>query len=79
MAVYFLDIPRVCNRILLNGVFNRYEILPLVTVWMDLEGINLSEISQPEKGKMPYDFTYMWNLKNNLNEQVKQKQAPMCR
>ena len=27
------------------------EVLPLVTVWMDLEGINLSEISQTEKDK----------------------------
>mgnify|MGYP002477814164 CR=1 FL=1 len=32
---------------------------------MDLEGIMLSEISQREKEipQVPYDFTYMWNLK----------------
>ena len=23
---------------------------------------------------MPYDFTYMWNLKNKINEQTKLKQ-----
>ena len=28
---------------------------------------------------MPYDFTYMWNLKNNTNEQTKQKQTPRYR
>ena len=27
------------------------EILPLVTTWLDLEGITLSEISQTEKDK----------------------------
>jgi len=27
------------------------EILPSATTWMDLEGIMLSEISQPEKDK----------------------------
>jgi len=27
------------------------EILPFVTIWMDLQGIMLSEISQTEKGK----------------------------
>ena len=23
---------------------------------------------------MPYDFTYMWNLKNKINEKTEQKQ-----
>ena len=27
------------------------EILPFVTMWVDLEGIMLGEISQPEKGQ----------------------------
>ena len=25
--------------------------------------------------QIPYDFTYMWNLKNKINEQTKQKQT----
>ena len=25
------------------------------------------------KKQIPYDFTYMWNLKNKTNEQTKQK------
>ena len=25
--------------------------------------------------QMPYDFTYMWNLKNKINEQADQKQT----
>ena len=24
---------------------------------------------------MPYDFTFMWNLKNKINKQAKQKQT----
>ena len=38
------------------------EILPFATTWMDLEDIMLSEMSYKER-QMPYDFTYMWNLK----------------
>ena len=42
------------------------EILPFLTTWMDLEGIMLSEISQRQ---IPYDFTYMWNPKEEMNKQ----------
>ena len=35
---------------------------------MDLGGIMLSEISLTEKDRV-YDFTYMWNLKNKINTQ----------
>ena len=39
---------------------------------MDLEIIILSEVSQKEKSRqIPYDITYMWNLKYN----TKQKQT----
>ena len=34
-------------------------------VWMQLESIMLSEISQSEKYK--YDFTHMWNLRNKTD------------
>ena len=36
------------------------EILPFVTTGMDFEGIMLSEIRERQ---IPYDLTYMWNLK----------------
>ena len=29
--------------------------------------------------QIPYDFTYMWNLKNKINEQTKQKQTHTSR
>ena len=41
------------------------ELLPFTTVWMELESIMLSEISQVVKGK--YDLTYKWNLINKTN------------
>ena len=34
--------------------------MPFVAAWMDLEIITLSEVRQRQ---MPYDITYMWNLK----------------
>ena len=44
----------------------RKKIVLFVTVWMDLENIMVSEISQSEKDKY-HDFTHMWNLMNTLN------------
>jgi len=42
------------------------EILPFATMWMDLEGIALSEISQ--KRQITYGFTHMWCLRNKTNK-----------
>ena len=39
--------------------------MPFAATWMDLETIILSEVSQKE---IPYDITYMWNLKYDTNE-----------
>ena len=51
---------RICIH---NGrlVIKNNEILPFSTIWIDLEGFMLSEISQTEK-QIPYDFTYTWTL-----------------
>ena len=48
--------------------------MPLAVTWMDLEIIILSEVSQKEK-QMPYDITYMWNLKYDTNEQIYKTQT----
>ena len=50
------------------SAIKKSEILP----WMDLEGIMLSEISQKER-KIPYDFTYIWNLKNKAKHKQKHR------
>ena len=39
--------------------------MPFAATWMDLEIIILSEVSQRQ---IPYDITYMWNLKYNTNQ-----------
>ena len=45
------------------------EILPFAAMWMDLENIMLSEMSNIEK-QILYDITYVWNLKNKTNEGI---------
>ena len=42
--------------------------MPFAATWMELESLILSEVSQKEKGQIPYDITYMWNLKYGTNE-----------
>ena len=39
------------------------EVMPFAAALVDLEMVLLSEISQIEREKYPYDSTYMWNLK----------------
>ena len=46
------------------------EIMPFAAIWMDIEILVLSEVSQTEisesqLGEMSYDIPYMWNLKRN--------------
>ena len=41
--------------------------MPFAAMWMELEIIILSEVSQTQKTK-PYDITYMYNLKYDTNE-----------
>ena len=57
------DVVYAHNKILLshkkNGNF------PFATMWVDLEGIMSTEVSQTEKNKF-YIFTYLWNLKNKI-------------
>ena len=59
------DVIHIHNGILLSHKKN--EIMPFAATWMDLETIILSEVSQKE---IPYDITYMWNLKYDTNELV---------
>ena len=41
--------------------------MPFAATWMDLKIIILSEIRQRQ---IPYDITYMWNLKYDTNELI---------
>ena len=42
--------------------------IPFAATWMDLDIIILSEVSQTDKGQIPYDIIYMWNLKKWYNQ-----------
>ena len=42
--------------------------MPFAATWIDLEVIILSELSQKEEDKLPYDITHTWNLKYDTNE-----------
>ena len=56
------------------------EIMPFAAIWMNLEILVLSEVSQTEisesqLGEISYDIPYMWNLKrNDTNDLTNQKQ-----
>ena len=42
--------------------------------WMELETLVLSEVSQKEKRQIPYDITYLWNLKYRTGDAILKKQ-----
>ena len=43
--------------------------MPFAVVWIDTEIIILSEVSQKKK-QIPYDITYIWNIKYDINELI---------
>ena len=48
---------------------SKNEIMPFAAAWMDLEIVILSEVNQTEK-EIPYNTTYVWNLKYNTNQHI---------
>ena len=44
--------------------------MPFVAIWMDLESIILSKVSQKEIRRITYDITYMWDLQYDTNEHI---------
>ena len=44
------------------------KIMPFAATWMELEILILSEVSQ--KRQIPYDITYIWNLKYGTDEPI---------
>ena len=46
------------------------EILSFVITWMNLEGIMVKWNKSDRERQIPYDFTYMWNLKSKTNEET---------
>ena len=46
--------------------------MPFAITWIDIEIIILSEVSQRQ---IPYDITYVWNLKYNTSKLIYEKEA----
>ena len=51
-----------------NPLLNK--IMSFATTWMDLEIIILSEVKSQRERQIPYDITYMWSLKYDINEPI---------
>ena len=47
------------------SAMKKNDVMPFAETWMDLEIIIPSEVSQRQ---IPYDITYIWNLKTDANE-----------
>ena len=43
-----------------TSVIKKNEIMPFVAMWLEIEGIILSEVSQKEKDK--YNINYIWEI-----------------
>ena len=52
-----------------HSAIKKNEIMSFAATWIDLEIIILSEVNQKER-QIPYDITYMWNLKYDTNELI---------
>ena len=53
------------------------EILPFVTIQMDLEGIELREVSQTEKDKY-YMISFMCGIQTHTHTQIHRKRDHIC-
>ena len=65
-----LDMEQLTGLMLYYSTIKRNEVVPFSAIWMDLETIIQSEVSQKEREKIAYDITYMGNLKYKTNEHV---------
>ena len=44
--------------------------MPFAATWMDLGIIILSKSKSERERQIPYDITYMWNLKYDTNQHI---------
>ena len=49
--------------------------MPFAATWIELETLILSEVSQKEKDKIPYDISYIWNLIYGTSEPFHRKET----
>ena len=54
-----------------NGILfshKKGKLIPFAATWMDLETLTLSEVKSERKRQIPYNITYLWNLKHGTNK-----------
>ena len=51
-----------------SSAIKKKAITPFAATWMDPEIITLSEVKLERERQIPYDITYMWNLKYYTNK-----------
>ena len=44
--------------------------MPFAVTWMELETLILSEVKPERKRQMPYDTTYLWNIKYGTDDPI---------
>ena len=52
------------------STIKKNEIMPFAATWMQLDILILSEIKSERVRQIPYDITYMWNLKCGTNAYI---------
>ena len=52
------------------SAIQKNEIIPSGATWMDLEMTILDEVKSDRERQIPYDITYVWNLKYGTNELI---------
>ena len=56
------------------SAIKKNDIMPFAATWMELKSLILSEMSQKDKDKCPYDITYNGNLISSTNEHLHRKE-----
>ena len=49
--------------------------MPFAAIWMDVEISILKQNKSERERQIPYDITYVWNLKYGTNEPIYETQA----
>ena len=51
------------------SAIKKNEMMPFAATWMQLDMI-ISEVKSERERQIPYEITYMWNLKYGTNEPI---------
>ena len=57
------------------SAIKKKELMPFAATWMQLEIIILREVKSERERQIPYDITYMWNLKYDANEPISKRET----